>query len=42
MKTFRKSTLAVLLIVAIATTAHAQQYPKATGYVNDFANLAHS
>src|SRR3989338_6168242 len=40
MKTFGKSALAVvLLIVAIATTAHAQQYPKATGYVNDFANL---
>ena len=40
MKTFGKSALAVvLLIVAITTTAHAQQYPKATGYVNDFANL---
>jgi len=40
MKTFGKSALAVmLLVVAIATTAHAQQYPKATGYVNDFANL---
>ena len=40
MKTFGKTVLAVvLLVVAIATTAHAQQYPKATGYVNDFANL---
>lgn len=40
MKTIGKSALAVvLLVVAIATTAHAQQYPKATGYVNDFANL---
>lgn len=40
MKTFGKMTLAVMLmIVAIATTTHAQQYPKATGYVNDFANL---
>lgn len=40
MKTIVKTALAVvLLIVAIATTAHAQQYPKATGYVNDFANL---
>lgn len=40
MKTIGKSALAVLLlIVAVATTAYAQQYPKATGYVNDFANL---
>ena len=40
MKTFWKSALAVvLLVVAITTTAHAQQYPKATGYVNDFADL---
>lgn len=40
MKTIGKSALVVvLLVVAIATTAHAQQYPKATGYVNDFANL---
>ncbi len=40
MKTFGKSALAVvLLVVAIATTTYAQQYPKATGYVNDFANL---
>ena len=40
MKTIGKSALAVmLLVVAVATTAHAQQYPKATGYVNDFANL---
>lgn len=40
MKTIVKSALAVvLLVIAIATTAHAQQYPKATGYVNDFANL---
>lgn len=33
------SLVAVLFVVAIATTAYAQQYPKATGYVNDFANL---
>ncbi|MBI2628378.1 MAG: TPM domain-containing protein [Candidatus Niyogibacteria bacterium] len=40
MKTFGKSVLAVvLLVVAIAMTTYAQQYPKATGYVNDFANL---
>lgn len=40
MKVIGKAALAVvLLIVAIATTAHAQQYPKATGYLNDFANL---
>lgn len=40
MKTFGKTALAaVLLVIALATTAHAQQYPKATGYVNDFANL---
>jgi uncharacterized protein len=40
MKTIVKTALAtVLLVVVIATTAHAQQYPKATGYVNDFANL---
>lgn len=40
MKTFRKAALAVvLLVVAIVITAYAQQYPKATGYVNDFANL---
>lgn len=38
MKTIVKMALALVLVVAI-TTAHAQQYPKATGYVNDFANL---
>jgi len=39
MKIFGKLTLVVtLLVIAIATT-HAQPYPKATGYVNDFANL---
>lgn len=38
--TIRKLALAaVLLIVALATTSFAQQYPKATGYVNDFADL---
>lgn len=37
MKTFGKSALAVVLLVV--ATAHAQQYPKPTGYVNDFANL---
>lgn len=40
MKTIGRSVLTVvLLILAIATTAYAQQYPKATGYLNDFANL---
>lgn len=40
MKNLKISALVVvLLVIAIATTAHAQQYPKATGYVNDFANL---
>ena len=40
MKNFRTSVLVMaLLIVAIATIARAQKYPKATGYVNDFANL---
>ncbi len=38
--TIRKLALAaVLLIVVLATTSFAQQYPKATGYVNDFADL---
>jgi uncharacterized protein len=38
MKTIR-TTLAALLLIAVATTVYAQQYPKATGYVNDFASL---
>lgn len=40
MKTIGKSALfAVLLVFAITMIAHAEQYPKSTGYVNDFANL---
>lgn len=40
LKTHVKLALTILsLIVAIATTAYAQQYPKPTGYVNDFANV---
>lgn len=39
MKAIGKSILAALLLVAVATTAYAQQYPSATGYVNDFAQL---
>ncbi len=40
MKNFGKTALVVmLLLVQITTIVHAQQYPKATGYVNDFANL---
>lgn len=40
MKTIIKLALAVVfLVAAITTTAHAQEYPKAAGYVNDFANL---
>ena len=40
MKDFRISALAVALtVIAVAAPSYAQQYPKATGYVNDFANL---
>lgn len=40
MKTIGKSTLTViLLLVVFMTTAHAGQYPKSTGYVNDFAEV---
>jgi uncharacterized protein len=40
MKKFRVSVLPLaLLFIATATTAYAEQYPKATGYVNDFAHL---
>ena len=39
MKTIGKLSLIVFLFVAIATTTYAQQYPNATGYVNDFAQL---
>ena len=38
MEIIRTASVALLLI-ALATTAYAQQYPKATGYVNDFASL---
>ncbi|HEY4483981.1 MAG TPA: TPM domain-containing protein [Candidatus Paceibacterota bacterium] len=40
MSTFGKLVfVSLLLIVVIATTTRAQEYPKATGYVSDFANL---
>lgn len=40
MQSFKKTVLSVMLvIVAITAMIQAQQYPKATGYVNDFANL---
>lgn len=40
MKIILKMALAaVLLVIAFTTGSYAQQYPKATGYVNDFANL---
>ena len=40
MKAIAKSASAVLLLlVAIVVTAQAQQYPKSTGYVSDFAGL---
>lgn len=39
MKTTRNAVFAVMLLLVVTATAYAQQYPKATGYVNDFANL---
>lgn len=40
MKTIVNETMALaMLVITIATAAHSQQYPKATGYVNDFASL---
>lgn len=40
MKKLGKSAFTVVLFVtAIVTTIYAQQYPKANGFVNDFANL---
>src|SRR3989344_5692087 len=39
MKTTRNAVFVVVLLLVATATAHAQQYPKATGHVNDFANL---
>lgn len=39
MKTTSNTVFAVVLLLIATATAQAQQYPKATGYVNDFANL---
>ncbi len=39
MKTTLNTVVAVILLLVATATAYAQQYPKPTGYVNDFANL---
>src|SRR3989338_114690 len=39
MKTTRNAVLAVMLLLVATVTTYAQQYPKPTGYVNDFGNL---
>lgn len=39
MKTIRNSVFAVMLLLIATAVSYAQQYPKPTGYVNDFASL---
>ena len=39
MKTTRNAVFVVVLLLVATATAHAQQYPKATGHVNDYAHL---
>ncbi len=39
MKNLRKVALATLLFFVAFVATHAQQYPKSTGYVNDFAQV---